>query len=246
MSKHFQKLLKALKTSDEVKALGFNKEEIQSLASDLDKNLSIEENASDEDVESAINEAVDKAIPFLKMAQKSSSRIVKKALEKKKEEDEDDEDDEEPEDDDEPEEDKKPKGKKSKKGSQRTESDESDIKKLLETFMKKIEKQDELIASLQKGNKTDKRRAKLEKILKDTGTFGKRTLRQFEKMDFEDDEEFEEFLDGVKEDLEEANQERANAGLAKLGVLPSPDGKDKEKPTEEITDKELDKLADML
>lgn len=245
MSKHFQKLLKALKTSDEVKALGFNKEEIQSLASDLDKNLSIEENASDEDVESAINEAVEKAIPFLKMAQKSSSRIVKKALEKKKEEDEE-EDEEEPEDEDEPEEDKKPKGKKSKKGSHRSESDESDIKKLLEGFMKKLEKQDELIASLRKGNTTDKRRAKLEKILKDTGTFGKRTLRQFEKMDFEDDEEFEEFLDGVKEDLEEANQERANAGLAKLGVLPSPKGKDKEKPTEEITDKELDKLADML
>ena len=247
MSKHFQQLLKALKTSDEVKALGFNKEEIKSLASDMDKNLKIDENASDEDVESAIDEAVEHAIPFLKMAQKSSSRIVKKALEKKKEDDDDDDDDDEPNDDDEPDGEEKPKdGKKTKKERNRAESEDSEIKKMLTTIMKKMEKQDETIANLRKGNTTDKRRAKLEKLLKDTGTFGKRTLRQFDKMDFEDDDEFEDFLDDVKADLEEANQERANAGLAKLGAVPTPDKGGKEDKPEEITDNELDKLADML
>ena len=117
---------------------------------------------------------------------------------------------------------------------------------MLDSINKKLEKQDEVIANLRKGNTTDKRRAKLEKLLKDTGTFGKRTLRQFEKMDFEDDDEFEDFLDDVKKDLDEANQERANAGLAKLGAVPSPDGGGNETKPEEITDKELDMLAEQL
>lgn len=243
MSKTFQKLLKALKTSDEVKALGFNKEELRSLASDMDKNLTLEENASDEEIESAVEEAVEAAIPFLKLAQKSSSRIVKKSLDKKKKdeeiEDEEDEDDEE-QDDDEP-----VVKKKTKKEHRKESNDDSEIKKMFDLLMKKIDKQDETISSLRKANVKDKRRIELEKLLKDTGSFGKRTIRQFEKMTFENDDDFDEFLDEVMEDLKDANQERANAGLAKLGVV-TPDKKTKEEQVELMTEEELDKLADVI
>ena len=259
MSKHFEKVLKALKTSDEVKALGFDKDEIKRLASNIDKKLNLEDDASDEDVESAIDEAVENAIPYLKMAQSSASRIVKKKLAKSKkdeDDDEDDDDDDEPvDDDDDEDDDDEPKGKKSKKSkkskkNRQTKSDDDDdeVKSMLKTLLKKVEKQDETIANLRKGNTEDKRRSKLEKLLKDTGSFGKRYLRQFDKMNFEDDDEFEEFLEEVKDDLEETNQERANAGLDKLGIKVASTSKkdDEDEQTEVVTDDELDALADQL
>ena len=257
MSKHFEKVLKALKTSDEVKALGFDKDEIKRLASNIDKKLNLEDDASDEDVESAIDEAVENAIPYLKMAQSSASRIVKKKLAKSKkdeDDDEDDDDDDDPVDDDDDEDDddepkgKSKKSKKSKKNRQTKSDDDDDVKSLLKTLLKKVEKQDETIANLRKGNTEDKRRSKLEKLLKDTGSFGKRYLRQFDKMNFEDDEEFDEFLEEVKDDLEETNQERANAGLDKLGIKVAPTSRkdDEDEQTEVVTDDELDALADQL
>lgn len=261
MSKHFEKVLKALKTSDDVKALGFDRDEIKRLASDIDKKLNLKEDASDEEVDSAIEEAVDNAIPYLKMAQSTASRIVKKKLAKSKKEEEDededeDDDDGDDEDDDDDDEDDEPKGKKAKKSKKskknrqsKSEDDGDDVKKLLKSLVKKIEKQEETIAGLRKGNTEDKRRSKLEKILKDTGSFGKRYLRQFDKMNFEDDDDFEEFLDVVREDLEETNQERANAGLEKLGIKTSVErksGDDSEEQTEVASDEEVDKLADQL
>lgn len=244
MSKHFQQLLKALKTSDEVKALGFNKEEIKSLASDMDKNLEIKDDASEEEVESVIDEAVDKAIPFLKMAQKASSRIIKKSLSKKGDEDDDEEEDDEQQDADDLE-DKQP-AKKSKPQTRQPKSDDDDeVKTLLKAILKKQEDHEKELSSLRNGNLTDKRRSRLEKLLKDTGTFGKRTLRQFDRMTFADEDEFEDFLDDIKDDLEETNQERANAGLAKLGTVPDIGGKTEEKDKPKVlTDKELDKLAE--
>ena len=68
-------------------------------------------------------------------------------------------------------------------------------------------------------------------------------------MRFDDDEAKEEFLEEVQEDLDETNQERANAGLEKLGIKTAPKGKTDnhdEEEVEEITDDELDKLADQL
>lgn len=261
MSKHFQKILKALKTSDDVKALGFDKDEIKRLASSIDKKLNLEDDASDEDVENAIEEAVDNALPYLKMAQSTASRIVKKKLAKvKKDEDDDDEDDDDDdgegsdddEDDDEPpvkKNKKAPKGSKKQNRTSKSADDDDETKTLLKSILKKMDKQDEVIAKLKSGNVADKRRSKLEKLLKDTGTFGKRYLRQFDKMNFEDDDEFDEFLDEIKEDLEETNQERANAGLEKLGLKTNPEGKKDgglEQEVEALSDDELKELADQL
>ena len=262
MSKHFQKVLKALKTSDDVKALGFDRDEIKRLASDIDKKLSLSDDASDEDVENAIDEAVENALPYLKMAQSTVSRIVKKKLAKSKKDEEGDDDDDDDDDegggsdDDDDDEDEDPKGKVTKKSKKQKKSrisksddDDDEVKSLLKSVLKKIEKQEETIASLRKGSVVDKRRAKLEKILKDTGTFGKRYLRRFEKMEFDDDDDFEEFLDEVMDDLEETNQERANAGLDKLGIKTAPEGKhgDQEDENQEVaSDEEVDKLADLL
>ena len=65
---------------------------------------------------------------------------------------------------------------------------------------------------------TDTRRSRLEKLLKGTSSFGDSKLRDFRRMKFETDEDFDEFFSDVEEDLKILNQERANAGLDKLGV----------------------------
>ena len=95
---------------------------------------------------------------------------------------------------------------------------------------------------------TDSRRSRLKALLKDTGTFGKSTLKSFDKMKFENEADFEEFYDGVIEDLATLNQERANAGLAKLGATAatSANKKEKEDKPEVMSDKEIDELADTM
>lgn len=97
-----------------------------------------------------------------------------------------------------------------------------------------------------KGEKvTTNRKAKLEAILKDSGTFGTRTLKSFSKMSFENDEEFEEFLSEVEEDLKTYNQERADAGLSTMGTPPAAGG-GKPKEDEPFSDNEIDAMADIL
>lgn len=248
MSKQFQKILKMLKTSEDVKALGFDKEEIKRLASNLDKKLTLEEDASDEDVESAIEEAIDSAIPYLKLAQSTASRIVKKKLSQlKKEEEETEDEDEDDEPDDEVEDDEPTKPKKPKKPQTKPKED-NELKSMLKTILRKVEKQDETIESLRTGNTRDKWRKKLEKAVENTGRFGKSKLRDFDRFQFKSEDEFEEFLDEVAEDLEETNQERANAGLEKLGLTTAPQRQknDQGEKVEVATDEEIDKLADDL
>ena len=255
MSKHFQKVLNALKTSEEVKALGFDKEEIKRLASNIDKKLNLKEDASDEEVESAIEESVDDAIPYLKLAQSQASRIVKKKLEKAKKTDEDDEDDEDDdgdgnEEDEDGDNDDEPAGKPAKKhkNPRKPKSDDDETKKLLKSLLKKMEKQEETIASMRKGNAKDKWRKKLEKAVENTGSFGKQKLREFDRLEFASEDDFDEYLSEVGDDLDEANQERANAGLEKLGLKTAPSAKkdNQVKEVEPYKDEEIDKLAESL
>ena len=79
--------------------------------------------------------------------------------------------------------------------------------------------------------------------MKDSGTFGTRTLKSFNKMSFENDEEFEEFLSEVTEDLKVYNQERANAGLSTMGTPPAVGG-GRQKEDETISDTQLQQLVD--
>ena len=59
-----------------VKALGFNKNELKGVAAKIANNLNLEEDATEEDVNAAIEEAIDAAMPFLEFTQKVSSRVI--------------------------------------------------------------------------------------------------------------------------------------------------------------------------
>ncbi len=231
-----QLILKSLKTK--AKAFGFSKKELESVAESISGNLELEEDASDEDVNAAIEKAVDAVIPFLRVSQSAASRAIQAFKDAHpvdgNDGDEDDDEGNEPE----PAPASSKKGQKKGNKNQTTTNDDDTpawAKKLLER-----------IDRIEGATTADKRQSRLEKLLKDTGSFGKRTLKAFSRMKFENDEEFEEFLEEVQSDLDELNQERANDGLSKLGNVPKTGGKKDEHKdeVEPMTEDELKELAD--
>lgn len=215
-----------------VKAFGFNQKELKGIAARIANNLTSEENASEEDVNAEIEAQIEAAIPFLQFAQSQSSRVIeewrKNHLEQKEEDDDDD---------DEPLLSQKPKA--PKKSNSKEEGNEQ-----LKQLMDMVTKLTGEISSLKQEKTTDSRKTRLEKLLKDSGTFGSRTLKSFSKMKFENDEEFEEFFEEVETDLKSYIQERADAGLG--GMTPPALGGKIEKKDEPFSDEEVETMAELL
>lgn len=239
MNKRTRKVLSLLKTK--AKQLGFSRSELKGIAAKIADNLDLKDDASDEDEDSAIDEAVDDAMEFLNYSQSAAQRAISNFKKKHNVPDDDDTD----ENDDDVVDDNgrqyqqmnkklgQQKGNKANKSNNKKEGDD-DIDedtpawaKGLMTVMKSVS---DRVSSLEKGNVSNSRKSRLEKILKDTGKFGERRLKEFDRIKetFKTDEEFDEYLDEISEDLDAYNQERADAGLAKLGVpgATSPDKKD--------------------
>lgn len=204
MNKHAKKVFDALKPK--ASKFGFNKKELQSIAKEIADNLTLDDDATDEDVEEEINKSVDAFIPILKYGQVLGNRLLDKYKAEHAIDDDDNDDDDDNSDDDS---DVKSKKNKSGKGN----SNEEEMPAYMKAFMAKFDAMNVELAALKGEKVTDARRAQLEDILKDTGTFEKTTLRQFKRMTFEDDEAFEDFLDEIKEDAEKIKQEIADAKL---------------------------------
>lgn len=215
-----------------VKAFGFNKKELQGIAAQIADNLTSTEEASDEDVNAEIEKAVDAVLPILKLGQAYANRVINA----NRNDDEDNDDDEN--DDDNNEE----SGSKSKR-SPKTKNKKSDeepawFKAYRETMEKKL-------SDLVGERVADKRKAKLEKLLKDTGKFGERTLKSYARMQFKSDEDFDEFYSEVEEDLKSENQERANKGLDKLGAPATGGSMTKDQKSEVLSEDEIKAIAKM-
>lgn len=215
-------VLQALKPR--VKALGFNRDELKGVAANVANNLILEEDATEEDVNAAIEKAIDAVVPFLELTQKVSSRVIndyKKTTVKPVEDEEDETESTQP-----------------KKQKQTKEDQTPEWAQLL---VKQIEKLEGELTAVKAEKTANTRKDKLNAILKDAGSYGSRTMKNFAKMKFESDEEFEDFLEDVQADLEAYNQEQANIGLGKMGGSPNlGKGADKD---EVLTDDEVIKLA---
>ena len=216
-------------------SLGFNRSELESVAVSIADNLNLADDASDEDVDSAIEDAVDNAMPLLQLSQRASSRVIKDFKNSQKG-DENNLEEGEGDDNNNPD----PKSKKNTKPA----TEESETTKLLKALNDKLDAQAKEISELKQGKVTDTRKSKLEALVKDTGTFGSRTLRNFNRMAFKDDDDFEDYLDQIKDDLEKENQERAKQGLSKLGVPPTTGGTKKETEEEPDSDDDIKALAE--
>lgn len=219
MKKHFRKVLEVLKTSKDVKALGFSRRELKGVAAKIADKLDseIKEDATDDEIQEAVDDAIDAAIPFLQFSQVVSERRVqsyKEAHHTKDEADDDDDDDDDPVNQS----NRKSQSSKKVKTSEDDGGEENQLAKALKPLMDKLDGMQSEITALKSGNTANSRKSKLEKLLKGTGKFGERTLKAFNRMSFKDDEEFEDFYEEVESDLESENQERANQGLEKLGA----------------------------
>lgn len=215
-----------LKLKPKANAYGFNKKELMGVAATIANNLNLNDDAEDDEIETLIDEQIEKTLPFLKLAQAQASRVIEASRKSQGEEIDDVEDSAT----------QAPAQKKSPK----TETTD-DVEPAW--FKAYREMQDARFAKLEGEKTATSRKQKLESLLKDTGTFGSRTLKSFQKMTFENDDEFDEFYAEVEEDLKSFNQERANAGLEKLGAFPAL-GKDVPKKDEPYTDDAIDRLAE--
>lgn len=231
MRKRTKQVLVILKPKS--KALGFGREELKGIAADVANNLELDEEASDEDVNAEIEKQVNAVLPYLKIAQKTAQRTIQSFKDSQ-----DLDDDEVDDDDDDPAGNKKPIRKQKKEKEEQVPG----WAQALITQNKALQTE---ILGLKSERENDGRRSKLKALLKDKGTFGKTVLKNFDKMNFENESEFDDFYDGIVEDLAAIDQERANEGLGKLGA-PAAQRKPKKEEVEVIKDNEIDELAETM
>ena len=231
MKKRTKQVLVILKPKS--KALGFSREELEGIATDVANNLELDEEASDEDVNAEIEKQVNAVLPYLKIAQKTAQRTIQSFKDSQ-----DLDDDEVDDDDDDPAGNKKPIRKQKKEKEEQVPG----WAQALITQNKALQTE---ILGLKSERENDGRRSKLKALLKDKGTFGKTVLKNFDKMKFENESEFDDFYDGIVEDLAAIDQERANEGLGKLGA-PAAQRKPKKEEVEVIKDNEIDELAETM
>ena len=231
MKKRTKQVLVILKPKS--KALGFSREALEGIAADVANNLELDEEASDEDVNAEIEKQVNAVLPYLKIAQKTAQRTIQSFKDSQ-----DLDDDEVDDDDDDPAGSKKPIHKQKKEKDEQIPAWGQAIITQNKALMNEI-------IGLKSERESDGRRSKLKALLKDKGTFGKTVLKNFDKMKFENESEFDDFYDGVVEDLAAIDQERANEGLGKLGA-PAAQRNPKKEEVEVIKDKEIDELAETM
>lgn len=227
-----------LRLKPKVKAFGFNKKELMSVAAKIADNLTSTDEASEEDVNAEIETAIDAVLPYLQVSQSFANRVIE---ENRKKNDDDETDDDI--DDESSNAINRQSG--SNKKNPKNKGKNDDAPEWAKGMLQTIETLTGKISALEGEKLVASRKAKLEALLKDTGTFGSRTLKSFSKMSFENDEEFEEFYSEVEEDLKAYNQERADAGLSTTGMPPAAGG-GKPKEEEPFSDNEIDEMADIL
>ena len=216
------------------KALGFNSKELKGIAAKIADNLISADDASEEDVNAEIDEKIEAVLPYLTFGQSQANRLLDEWKKNHPETDDDDDDD----DDTSGIQARQTGSKRNSQNKGKNDDTPEWAKGLLQTVQLL---NDEIVAL--KGEKvTSTRREKLESLLKDAGTFGARTLKSFNRMKFENDDEFDEFYSEIEEDLKAYNQERADAGLSNLGNPPG-SGSGKPKDEEVLTDEEIDAIV---
>ena len=238
-----ERIAKRLKPK--VKQFGFTKKVFKSVAAKVADKLEIDENASEDDINSKVDEAIEEIMPYLAFAQSTANEQLaewKKGQQKNDDDEEDDYDDDDDSDDNDSSKTSRNRSSKSNR-SKNANNGTSGQSKEMRNIMAAITALTNEVSSLKAGKTADTRRSKLESLLKDTGVFGKRTLKNFSKMNFNDEDEFEEYYSEIEEDLKAYNQERADAGLSTAGNPPGgKSGGKQESKIEEFSDADIDKI----
>ena len=273
MDKKTKLVLELLKPK--AKSLGFTKEELEGVATKIANNLGLDDNATDEQLNAAATKEVDAAIFHLELAQSHANRLIQKKEEERKAAEDAARRKAEAEAAAKAAEERKAKEEAERKKAEeeeRKKAEEEGLKKFLDsdfaknmkaendTLSKQLREQQEAAKKAQeefaafrdefnkmKAEKVkNDREKKLTKLLDGTGVFGDRVKKNFSKMTFDTDEEFEDFCSGVEEDIKAFNQERANVGLEQLSAPAASGAKATPKKAEPMTDAEIDALAEIM
>lgn len=219
-----QLLLKVLKLK--AKDLGFDAKELEGVADNLAGNLTISDEATEEETNAIIDKAVAAIVPILKLGQSQANRVVDKW---KKDHPEPKPAAPEPADPTpnpapeppKPQEPTNPQAdmlkefqKQLKEEQERFNNSLREMREKSSSLQKEI---DAMVVERQKAN----RKATLDEILKDAGTFGERIMRNYNRMTFETEEAFNDYVEEVKKDKEAYKQELADAGLANHTTAPN-------------------------
>lgn len=197
------KVLQALKPK--VASLGFTKEELEGVATQLAEN--IQEDATEEQ----INAQIDAVIPYLKLSQSAVTRIVNA---KKKDE-------------------KQPKAPEVSKTAETEEGADPEDK--FEKLLKVIEAQNAKIDALVNKDVTETRRSLYASKLKELPEVEQKSrLRLFDRMTFKDNDDFEQFISETEEETAELVKEFSKREVSAMGKpLRGGKGSDKQATDEE-------------
>ncbi|MDD2192439.1 MAG: hypothetical protein PHO12_07855 [Bacteroidales bacterium] len=192
-----ERILKLLKPK--VTSLGFNEKELESVAKSIhDNNPNLQaEDVSDEDIDKVINSV----IPILGVAQQNATRVINDSKKQNQSQNQT----------------KETQLKNS--GSENTQ----DLSALISEAVKgAITPLEEKISKLEGEKVRGTRASRLNEVVKGAGKFGERILKDFTERTyktFEDEEEFEAYLEETKKDVQDHIQEETNNSLNPLGNI---------------------------
>lgn len=181
------KVLQTLKPK--VASLGFTKEELESVVDSISETL--QEDATEEQ----INAQVDAVIPYLKISQSAVTRIVNA---KKKEETQP----------------KAPKASTTTKEAEEGAEPEDKFEKLFKVIEEQNQKIDALV---NKEIKTSRREIYISKLKDLPEAIQKSKLKDFDRMSFADQEDFEAFIEETEKDIPVIVQGLADKELSEMG-----------------------------
>lgn len=170
-----------------VASLGFTKEELESVVETISGTL--QEDASEEQ----INAQVDAVIPYLKLSQSAVTRIVNA---KKKEEPP-----------------KAPKASTTTKEAEEGAEPEDKFEKLLKVIEAQNEKIDALV---NKDVKTSRREVYVSKLKDLPEAIQKSKLKDFDRMNFKDQDDFDSFIQEAETDIPVIKQALADSELSEM------------------------------
>lgn len=179
-----------LKLKPKVKAFGFNKKELMSVAAKIADNLTSTDDASDEDVNAEIDTAIDAVLPYLQVSQSFANRVIE---ENRKKNDDDGTDG----DDDPSSNTSNNRQTGSNKNDPQQNKKNDDAPAWAKGLLDKVDTLTNEISVLKGEKVTTSRKSKLNELLKDSGSFGSRILKSFDRMKFKTEEEFDEFYSEV-------------------------------------------------
>lgn len=226
-----ESVMSALKTK--VASLGFTKQELKGVAAVIANNLALDENAEEDVVNAAVDKAVNTMIPILQLAQSQANRSIEKfkteqeaknAKKQKATTPDSDTDDDDDEMDDSEGNDlsrRQPTPSKVRTKTTATNKQQNTPPDWATALMAKMDALNNEVNRLQAEKQTNTRRQRLENVLKDTGTFGQQMLKNFAKMTFENDDDFDDYVSEVETSAKDFKTEQSNANLKSLSKHPN-------------------------